>query len=233
MQNLLGHYTAGYTLTTNFSPRGYVQSLDDSRAGRVYEVFATNAYGQTTHDRRGNTVLLDATRQFDIMGRARTLCAGPNCQLQDWTLTFDLRGNLKKRTRKAMFDPLHTDEETFAYDHLDRLTAATITKFGGANVNLSSAALTYDALGNVCTKDGQPYSYAGRAGCPNHGNVGRPQAVTSAFGISYDYDANGNQISADAPGTANDRTIAYDPQGQATQISQGTNTTTFFYGPDG
>jgi len=229
---------SGYTLSTVFSSRGFLQALDDSRANRLYEVFETNARSQVTSERRGNTVAMNTTRTYDPVGRVATICSGANCALQDWTYGYDLAGNLTSRTRKSTSDPLHTDREEFVVDNLNRIKTATITRFNGISGNTLTASLSYDKLGNVCSKDGNAYAYLGRAGCVGHGATGSPHAVTTAFGASYSYDANGNQTGSDASGTANDRTITYDAQDQARDIAVGspsapTARTTFVYGSDG
>ncbi|MGB5102321.1 MAG: RHS repeat-associated core domain-containing protein, partial [Steroidobacteraceae bacterium] len=69
--------------------------------------------------------------------------------------------------------------ESFTYDALDRLTLA-------AGPGAQSTTLAYDAIGNLQSKTGVgSYTY----------HPTRRHAVTSAGGVSYGYDANGNMTS--------------------------------------
>ncbi len=78
--------------------------------------------------------------------------------------------------------------------------------------------LAYNALGNITNKDGNAYSYgAGSAG---------PHAVTSAYGSTYSYNANGSMISGDG------RSISYTVFGKPVEITQGSRTVDLHYGPN-
>lgn len=100
--------------------------------------------------------------------------------LDTQTFEFDVLGNLTKRTQGG-----HT--EALQYDSLSRIT----------HVNTSGPApnitIAFNTLGNITSKTGVgSYGYGtGGAG---------PHAVTSAGGVSYACDANGNTMS-EAAGT--------------------------------
>ncbi len=60
------------------------------------------------------------------------------------------------------------------------------------------------------------------------------QTVSGGNATTYAYDHRGNQAVRDAPGTANDRTIAYSLDDKAHEITMGSGQRVrFWYGPDG
>ena len=221
---------AGYTLTSHYSTAGYVQSLSDSRVnGTVYEMLSMNARGQALQDRRGANANLLGTMSYDApTGRPLAVCAGAACALQDLSYSFDKVGNLTQRARAISTQPTI---EAASYDALNRLTAAALTEIQGV-VQIPPAVTTsvgYDKLGNVCNNSGINYSYAGRAGCPNHGSAGSPHAVTSRVGVvSYTYDADGNFATG-----SGGRAMAWNALNQMTRVAAGTTQTTFDYAPNG
>ena len=92
------------------------------------------------------------------------------------------------------------------------MTANLSVNSGGADQTL---ALTYDASGNITFKsDVGNYLY----------NAAQPHAVSSAGGVSYSYDANGNQISGGG------RDIDYTVFDKAEVIAKGPKEAIFSYG---
>ena len=108
--------------------------------------------------------------------------------------------------------------ENFAYDNLNRLSSSNVN---GQPVQ----SFTYDAAGNLTSKTGVGsglYSYPAQGA-----NSVLPHAVQSIAGIgSFSYDANGN-LSSDAK-----RTLSWSSFDMPTQISQGSITANFVYGPE-
>jgi RHS repeat-associated protein len=102
--------------------------------------------------------------------------------------------------------------ETFTYDALDRLTLAS-------GPGTQSLSISYDAIGNVLTKTGVSGTYAYHAT--------RKNAVISAGGTAYSYDANGNMTSRGGStvtwSSSNTPTALGDPSGYSAQ---------FDYAPD-
>jgi RHS repeat-associated protein len=226
---------SGQTQTTIFTARGYVQQLRYSLAGTgtangtFYEVLEQNARGQVVQERRSG--VLTTTFGYDVArGWLENVCTGSSCSVQDWQFDFDTNANLLYRQRSA-----GTLREDFQYDLLNRLKLVTRS---GSGTTPSSSSYSYDALGNLCTKDGQSYTYAGRDNCNEIGLAGSPHAVTKIGNTNFEYDGSGNQrIADDTTGTANDRYLEYDALDQAIFYLKGNllNQTAdgeFAYAPD-
>ena len=139
-----------------------------------------------------------------LAGRAILARRGPGAAL-DW----DPLGNLTQRQESGNGRNL---TENFLYDGLNRLTSSQV-------VGKTAQTLTYNAIGNITGKsDVGSYSYgAGAAG---------PHAITGAGGISYSYDANGNNTGGDG------RSLTYTSFDKVKNITRGNNKVEFDYGPD-
>lgn len=219
---------SGYTLTTNYTTRGFLSDMTDSRVGTVYQVNNMTARGQVSGDTRGNNAALNSTAIYDPQtGRIQSICSGTNCGLQDLSYQFDLAGNLSQRERAVSTAPTI---EKFTNDALNRLKLAQLTEVQGVvqGTAITTASLVYDLLGNVCSKNSAAYTYAGYAGCTNHGSAGSPQAVTQVGSTSYQYDLDGNQTTSNSG-----RTFVYNALNQLATASAGTSSTAFQYSPDG
>jgi YD repeat-containing protein len=98
--------------------------------------------------------------------------AGAISNRQNIAYRWDMQGNLLQRQ-----DLNQSLTEAFAYDGLDRLTAAWLN-------GVATLSVGYDASGNIRSKsDVGTYSYA---------DAQRPHAVTSAGSDSFSHDGNGN-----------------------------------------
>ncbi len=87
------------------------------------------------------------------------------------------------------------------------------------------------------TTSGKQAAFISLAG-PLSTGPGGPHAVSQTVSggsvTTYTYDARGNQVDRDAPGTAGDRTIAYSLDDMAHEIQMGSGQRVrFWYGPDG
>jgi RHS repeat-associated protein len=147
--------------------------------------------------------------------------------VQNWNFDFDTNGNLTRRARGGT-----TLAEDLSYDKLNRLTQ--VVRSGPAP---ATTAYTYDKLGNLCSKAGVSYTYAGRDGCNGVGTSGRPHAVTAAGAFTYLYDLLGNRTVADSTNNADDHSVDYDALEQAVYMTRGSLLTPaaeaeFAYGPD-
>jgi RHS repeat-associated protein len=134
-------------------------------------------------------------------------------EIQRVDYQFDVFGNLLSRHDTSQSQNL---DETFRYDLLNRLETVFLSTSGAQPQQ--TLGLSYDATGNLTSKsDVGNYLYgAGTAG---------PHAVTSAGGVTYSYDANGNQVSSSAG-----RSISYTVFDQAALIQKGAETTEFVHG---
>ncbi len=194
---------------------GYISKLKEARegvSGTVYQhIQAMDARGNVTVMHLGNGV--DAYASYEqASGRLIELSAfdASGVELMEVDYLFDVLGNLKKRHDLSIGTNL---KEVFAYDALNRLKNVGLSVNAGASVQTLS--LNYDASGSITYKsDVGSYLYSGS----------RPHAVSSAGGISYSYDANGNQVSGDG------RTITYTLFDKPDSITRGTNKVSFSYG---
>ncbi|MCB1601079.1 MAG: VCBS repeat-containing protein [Xanthomonadales bacterium] len=180
-----------------------------------WRLISQDARGQVTQDERHESASLRSTRTYNSStGRLATLKSGSSDGLQNLVYAYDLAGNLLRREDYRG----GTKIEAFKYDALDRVIESRL------NSQLLMS-LNYDDLGNICSKTGSPYIYAGRSGCAGALEQAdkSAHAVTQAFGISYYYDANGLQVRADdTTGTANDRYTEYDAHHRMTGVYVGT-----------
>lgn len=127
----------------------------------------------------------------------------PSGLLQDVKHTWDAGGNLTIRENVTA-----NEIENFTYDFLDRLTGVS-----GAY----SESYSYNALGNILTKNGSvSYTY--------NTNGIRPHAVTQVGSTSYAYDANGNMTTRGA------QTITWDAENRPLTVTGGAS---FVYDGDG
>jgi RHS repeat-associated protein/uncharacterized repeat protein (TIGR01451 family) len=108
-----------------------------------------------------------------------------------------------------------TNNQTYTYDHQDRLTSWTR--------NGVTQTYTYNSIGNLTSKTGVGvYSY------PAGGATSvRPHAPTSVNGASYSYDANGNLLSGGG------RTYIWDSKNLPKQVTYGSTTESYSYNADG
>jgi RHS repeat-associated protein len=239
-----------------YSAHGFLRRVRDgaNRSQLYWELFETDARGQTTRDQRHGNVSLTSQRRYDsTSGRLQTIRSGAwtgsalGNAFQDLAYSFDAQGNLLTRE-----DARLRLRESFRYDRLNRLLSAAVrdTSNPGASV-ITSIALRYDKLGNICEKNGRAYTIAGASGCGVGGVPGAggtiagasPHAVTqratSTGFVTYAHDAAGNQIAADdSTGTATDRQVRYDSEGLADRITVGapsspTSVTHFRYAAGG
>ena len=156
----------------------------------------------------GNGLWLQNT--FDpLTGEAATRQAGSGGQttnVQNLAYHWDKAGNLQDRQ-----DLRQGLTETFGYDALYRLTS---TSGPGAQ----ALTIVYDAIGNVTSR-------TDLSGTFTYDPV-RKHAVTSAGGVSYGYDANGNMS------TRNGATIAWTSYNLPASLSASGYTASFNYAPD-
>jgi len=221
---------SGYSLMPEYTPSGFVGKQLDTHIGAVYQILGTDRFGKITDDERGGNSAMLSHMSYDSMGRISTVCAGPtstNCSLQDLGYVFDLAGNLATRTRTRTTSPTI---ESFTNDALNRLTAANLTVVNGVTQSapIATATLSYDALGNLCSKSGTAYTYGSLSGCANRSSTASPHAVTAVGTTTYSYDADGNQTTNTAG-----RTLVYNALNQLTKASAGTTSSTFQYTPEG
>jgi RHS repeat-associated protein len=130
--------------------------------------------------------------------------------LQDTTYTFDLNGSVT-----SVSDNLTPSlSASYAYDSLDRLIAMTS--------NGTQYAYGYDNIGNLTTKEGAAQAYF-----PSGPSSVHPHAVSAAFGMSFNYDANGNLVST--TGASTNPAVTWNSENMPTNVVYGSATTQKFF----
>src|SRR5688572_23261538 len=172
-----------------------------------WEAVSTNARGQIIDERFGAN--LQSVSDYDFIAgwlRTRQTDVGGSPTVQNLQYAWNKVGNLTSRQ-----DLNQSLTESFGYDDLHRLTTVT------GPVNLTIA---YNAIGNIESRTDIPggnWTY----------HTTKKHAVTSAGGVSYGYDANGNMNSRAGAG------ITWSSYNLPTLINQsGGNSSSFTYGAD-
>ncbi len=199
---------------------GHVEQLQEARdgtSGVVYQkVLATDAYGNVTAAELDDGAIETFASYEQDSGRLLKLTAYRNSvEIQEVDYLFDALGNLQHRHDRTGGT---NTRERFTYDTLNRLKTAQLSFNGGGTWQGNHLSVSYAANGNITSKSGVgSYGYgAGGAG---------PHAVTSAGGITYLYDANGNNTSS-----SDGRVIEYTVFDKAWKITKGSSQTRFDYG---
>lgn len=236
----------GGTTENMYSAHGFLRRVRDAALPSLvyWEQLETDMRGQTTLDRRHGNVALTQQRQYSaVTGRLSTIRTGQwangqiSSAVQNLSYVFDPQGNLLSRKDERAGGR----EEVFVYDTLNRLVEARLSNSSiTPQPGLPTLTLSYDKLGNICSKNGQDYGYAGRAGCGLKGYAGSgtsnaalsPHAVTSRGGLSYGYDLAGNMTTTTG-GSHGTRTVRFDGAGNADRLSISSQATDFWYAPGG
>lgn len=228
---------SGETTTQFYSTRGYPSSATYSLPlvgtnGTLHEILEMDAWGHVTSERRGGLASLTTSRfHHPTRGWIDTVITGGGAT-QNWDFDFDTNGNLERRSRGG-----GAVVETLVYDRLDRLQTVTLS---GSAVAPGTVNVTYDKLGNICTKSGVAYTYDGPDGCNGTSLVGRPHAVKQVGSTTYQQDALGNTVLVDSSvNNADDSALGYDAHEQVVLMARGNLTGSvpsfdaeIAYGPD-
>jgi RHS repeat-associated protein len=225
---------SGDLTTTSYTTRGFFSSATYSRsevgtAGKFYEVLEQDAWGNVVQERRAGTITTAKTFN-QLRGWIDTVSTGSGT-LQNWDFDFDTNGNLTRRNKGggALIEDL-------TYDKLNRLKQVSLS---GSATSTITTSITYDKLGNICTRGALSYTYQGADGCNAAGTGGRPHAVSQVGAVSYVSDLLGNQTLANSTTDADDHTMDYDAHEQVVYMTRGNVMTfpspfdaEFAYGPD-
>ncbi|ODS22611.1 hypothetical protein AB835_13215 [Candidatus Endobugula sertula] len=217
-------YPNNVAVEYQYNTHGYHQATRNANTQALYrEVLQRNAYGEITQERLGNGVTTN--RNYDLrMGRiAKIATQSTNAnQYQQLSYLHDSAGNLLQR-RSQRNSASENLTETFQYDNLHRLTAATTT---GLNSGSRTITHAYDALGNITQKsdrsDVNGYTYGeGSAGAHAVTRIEHNGQTTI-----YQYDSKGNMIAR------GDQNLTYSVFNKPTHITETNTTTQFQFGPD-
>ncbi len=156
-----------------------------------------------------------------------------NQNIQDLSYDYDAVGNILQIVDASATQTAKTTDYT--YDDLHRLLTATITNSVAENVDgpgngNQTQTFTYDAIGNILSKsDVGNYSYNGNIG----NSYANPHAVTSAGSTNYEYDHNGNMISAGSPMGLVPTSYAWDYNNRLQSVTNGDSVFSYAYDADG
>jgi len=210
-------YPDGFITQNTYSTTGYLTEVRNvENNALLWQANTIDAEGRVTQHTYGNGISTTNTYHPQT-GRISQISAGPNGSVSDQTFLFDAIGNLEQR-----HDAATGLNESFGYDHLNRLIATTAQSTSVT----TSITVTYDAIGNIQTKsDVGTYTY----GTMVNGVLTRPHAVTSITKpnatnfATYTYDANGNQTSGGG------RTLQLNSWNMPSSITKDGKTFTFVY----
>jgi RHS repeat-associated protein len=255
-----GQDASGRWIKTQYDARGAAVAMCESNAAdsnptcpndaSTYQrTLATDAWGNVTRERRGNSAALEVRRTYHAQnGRVAEICGGTSagCNLIKENYGWDLAGNLSTHQKENRY------VEGFTYDSLNRLQQAKVLVQNGVTANLITQQYQYDQLGNICNRQtygwsSRDYNYAGRAGCGLGGansvrgsggtGVASPHQTTALVDgttLNQYYDANGNLIQRNGPAPGNDLLARYNAANQAFDMSNDLGARVrFWYGPNG
>lgn len=170
------NYPSGFAVKNVYNSLGYLYEVRNATSNAlVWRVVAQSAAGITDEDFGNGTGLLRVfdpnTQRLTQIGTVRD---SDSTLLQNFVYGYDLVGNLASRTETTQ-----SASETFSFDSRNRLTSIA---------GSSPKTYAYNDIGNILSKsDVGTYAY------PTSGKI---HAVSSAGGVSYSYDLNGNLIGA-------------------------------------
>ncbi len=199
-------YDAGW-LNRIFEPSGdYVSAISYNARGQKKTIQYGN--GVTSNFTYNDT---GATPDFRPINRATSGLGG---NFQNLTYDYDNLGNILTIT-----DSLFTATRTFTYDGLNRLTTAS-GNFG-PDQGYTMRSYTFDAIGNILSKDGVQYFYQD----PSHPSfVTRTYDPVTFIEKLYTADANGNTA------TGAGRSFVWTPDNRVDSVTMdGTTTMDYDY----
>ncbi|MBS0537059.1 MAG: hypothetical protein JSR72_23625, partial [Proteobacteria bacterium] len=204
---------AGLVVKHTYTGYGQLDALSNASTGYVYWVAqGQNAWGHVTGEQYPG-VITGTHADYAATGQAQSLSWSGSAS-DNVSYTYDGFGNLATQYRSLSGGASNT--ESYKYDSLQRLTQAT--RSNGGTVNYG-----YTDNGNIKSKGdngASNYTYAGAgSGCG-------PHAVTSANGLSYNCDANGNVIGGAI-------TATYDADNHPTSISRNGGLMNWTYSTNG
>ncbi len=218
-QNLTSSYGTRFTVKHVYNSNGHLSELQDAAGnGSIWRANAFNAYGQIASETFGNNTI--STRSYAMAGASFVTGISTNGGAQALSYSWNPYGQLTQRSSSNVAITPQSMTETFSYDLLNRLDVAQLSVSGGAFTTVMN--VDYDAVGNITSKvdpsGTKTYAYP-IVGSP------RPHAVTSAGGLTYAYDANGNM------NTRAGSSITWNAANLPTVINGNGYTGTFTYGP--
>jgi RHS repeat-associated protein len=248
----------GETYTYSYDVGGHVRAVS-GRRGTTTTTYASkilyNEFDQRTRLELGNGAV--TTYGYDPLLRrltaVDTVRSGVAIQKMRYT-SYDFVGNIKRLENQVptpsnpatgVVTPGPT-VQTFTYDNLHQLTAAsgTYTGLGSLGGRTYSLAIDYDDIGNITRKNQTDRNRATVGGSQSTvaatsynnaytygGGTTRPHAATAIGSQAASYDNDGNQLSLLNAGVG--RTATWNEDDRMKTITAAGETTTFFYASEG
>lgn len=196
----------------------YVDDIAYNAKGQINTI----AYGNGTHTTYSYGNDLRLSRIF-------TTSSSQPSVLQDLVYDFDLNGNVTQITDNSSRGRGNT--RIYTYDPLNRLIKAENIPDPLSDNGYATFGYEYDSIGNM-TKQTKANGSGAGLGEMTYGQNAGPHALTSAGGVNYRYDSNGNMIQG------KNKVMAYDVENRLIRVDEtrddGNNyLTTFVYDGDG
>ena len=160
---------------------------------------------------------LIACRQYHTLsGRIAEICAGnAACNLMKEAYVWDAAGNLASHQKEGRY------LEGFTYDSLNRVTEGRLTMANGVTVNQVMLSNAYDALGNVCSRNGVGYGYPGADGCVGAVPMAQAASIPSlASAVLPRYQRMARPVTQRPQGAALNRGQLQAPEGRYRRYSE-------------
>jgi len=197
--------------------------------GTVYQqITGFNARGQVETEVYGNGVVQNQVYDAAMGWLDNAAVSKSGVTQQSYNYDFDLVGNVTRRQISFGLLSSANMTETFGYDNLHRVTSRTVTQAFALTGNLGmTESYGYDANGNISSKTGVGHYQYNVSGKPNRlAGVWQNSNFSGTQHYNFSYDANGN-ITNDGK-----RIFAYTAFDLPSLVTQGSDTTSFSYGPN-
>jgi RHS repeat-associated protein len=219
------------TVTTAYDKWGRPSTLTGSNTyvtSATYDVFDRLDVIQFGNGQRTDYDYYPMTQKGGRLYEIKTGSTSPYTGTQYLRYDYDSVGNVSGITdfRNA------NQVQSFTYDHLDRLTAASTNAYGDDRY---SDTYSYNTIGNLMSQARAgsyiwPYTYTTSvSGCSAGTPATKPHAVSQAGTYTFTYDCNGNMTSRNMGSSF---TLTYDSENRLTSVSGGA-AATFVYDGDG
>lgn len=219
-------YPTGLAVSYVYNGLGHLKQVIDARnSAALWTANAVDVEGRVTVSTLGNGVVQTDTYNPGT-GRLKSRQAGPGNLVSNLAYQYDLMGSVLKRQ-----DMVTGVSSSYEYDELNRLK--TEVRTGGSIAGTQVNAWTYDAIGNIRTRQ-----EGSRTSTYNYNSSGagslRPHAVANVSGYvsglavpRYQYDANGNMVSGAG------RAVTWHSFNKVETISSGITQLAYQYDGDG
>jgi RHS repeat-associated protein len=201
----------GFQVEYTYNALGFQERVQAPGGGTVYyQLLATDAAGRTTSEWLGDGSIANQVYEAASSRVVDQHTTSGGTDIQHFSYTYDDAGNMTSRgdVRLGL-------SEAFTFDDLDRLTSGQVA--GG-----TTSTYDFDVVGNITEKSdsGSPYLYTGSSHAVT-------QIITGQATQNLSYDPNGNLSTGDDVPT-----ITWSSYNKPTQLTKGSITYSFTYGPD-